>query len=375
MLHFDPDLPEVDDLLQLFLNDTPLMDVRAPVEFNEGAFPAANNIPLINDEERHVIGKTYKDLGQDEAIKLGVELVSGTTKSDRLAQWQQFTQAHPEGVLYCFRGGMRSKVTQQWLFEETGTRYPRVKGGYKVLRRFLIDQLEAISPKLKPVVIGGRTGVGKTKFLQSLTPNLDLEGLAWHRGSAFGSHATPQPTQIDFENRLSIEVLKLFHGGNPYFIAEDESRNVGHRHMPMSFFEPFSLAPIIVLDETEEHRINITHQEYIHEALAEFVELHGEEAGFEAWADSLSDSLFRIRKRLGGVKYEKINKELHDALQLHKTQNDTTAHRAWIKSLLIDYYDSMYEYQLSKKSDRIVFTGNRDDVLEKLKTIYKIHLI
>ena len=68
MLHFDPDLPEVDDLLQLFLNDTPLMDVRAPVEFNEGAFPAANNIPLINDEERHVIGKTYKDLGQDEAI-------------------------------------------------------------------------------------------------------------------------------------------------------------------------------------------------------------------------------------------------------------------------------------------------------------------
>jgi len=375
VLHFDPDLPEVDDLLQLFLNDTPLMDVRAPVEFNEGAFPAANNIPLINDEERHVIGKTFKDLGQDEAIKLGVELVSGTTKSDRLAQWQQFTQAHPEGVLYCFRGGMRSKVTQQWLFEETGVRYPRVKGGYKVLRRFLIDQLEAISPKVKPVVIGGRTGVGKTKFLQSLTPNLDLEGLAWHRGSAFGSHATPQPTQIEFENRLSIEVLKLFHGGNPYFVAEDESRNIGHRHMPMSFFEPFSMAPIIVLDETEKHRINITHQEYIHEALAEFVELHGDEAGFEAWAAALTDSLYRIRKRLGGVNYEKINKELHDALQLHKTQNDTTAHRAWIKSLLIDYYDSMYEYQLSKKSDRIVFTGNRDDVLEKLENSYKIHLI
>ena len=137
MLHFDTHLPEVDDPLQLFLNDTPLMDVRAPVEFNEGAFPTARNIPLINDEERHVIGKTYKDLGQDEAIKLGVELVSGTTKSDRLAQWQQFTKTHPEGVLYCFRGGMRSKVTQQWLFEETGVRYPRVKGGYKVLRRFI----------------------------------------------------------------------------------------------------------------------------------------------------------------------------------------------------------------------------------------------
>ncbi len=90
---------------------------------------------------------------------------------------------------------------------------------------------------------------------------------------------------------------------------------------------------------------------------------------------ALTDSLFRIRKRLGGVIYEKINKQLHDALMLHKTQNDTTAHRAWIKSLLIDYYDSMYEYQLSTKSDRIVFTGNRDDVLEKLENSYKIHLI
>ena len=375
MLHFDPDLPEVDDLLQLFLNDTPLMDVRAPIEFNEGAFPSAENIPLINDQERHVIGKTYKDLGQDEAIKLGIELVSGSTKSERLSQWQQFTQAHPKGVLYCFRGGMRSKVTQQWLFEETGVRYPRVKGGYKVLRRYLIDQLEAISPKVKPVVIGGRTGVGKTKFLQSLTPNLDLEGLAWHRGSAFGSHATPQPTQIEFENKLSIAVLKLFHGGNPYFIAEDESRNIGHRHMPMSFFEPFSLAPVLVLDESEDHRINITHQEYIIEALGEFVELHGEEAGFDAWAASLTDSLFRIRKRLGGVNYERVSKELQDALKLHKSHNDTSAHRAWIKSLLIDYYDSMYEYQLSKKADRVIFTGNRDDVLEKLYTDYKIFSI
>ena len=92
-------------------------------------------------------------------------------------------------------------------------------------------------------------------------------------------------------------------------------------------------------------------------------------------ATALTDSLFRIRKRLGGVNYEKINKVLQDALHLHKAQNDTTAHRSWIKSLLIDYYDAMYEYQLSKKSDRIVFTGNRDDVLEKLENSYKIHLI
>jgi tRNA 2-selenouridine synthase len=75
--------------------------------------------------------------------------------------WQNFIEHNPQGVLYCFRGGMRSKISQQWIYEQTGTIYPRVKGGYKAMRRFLIDELEVSAQQLKPVMLGGRTGIGK----------------------------------------------------------------------------------------------------------------------------------------------------------------------------------------------------------------------
>jgi len=371
-VELDPNLPETDELLSLFLNDTPLLDVRAPTEFREGAFPQAVNRPLIDDTERHEIGKTYKDQGQDAAIELGVRLVSGSAKASRIDSWKAFAEANPDGVLYCFRGGMRSRISQQWLRDTTGIVYPRVRGGYKALRRFLIDQLEENSPKVRPVVLGGRTGVGKTRLLHRLTPHLDLEDLAWHRGSAFGRHATPQPPQISFENALSIAVLKLLHNGNPWFATEDESRNIGARHMPMSFFEPLSRAPVVVLEATLEERIDVTLQEYVHDALQEYRDLLGEQAGFEAWAEYLDNSLGRIRKRLGGVKHLAIQQKLQHALQQQRTTGETSAHRAWIESLLVDYYDAMYNYQLEKKQDRVCFSGRSAEVQDFLQSEFHI---
>ena len=371
MLEIDPKLPETDDLLALFLNDTPLLDVRAPVEFAEGAFPQAVNRPLIDDEERHQVGKTYKDLGQEAAIELGLKLVSGEKRARRIAAWKDFAERHPEGVLYCFRGGLRSRTTQQWL-HEAGVEMPRVRGGYKAMRRFLIDQLEANARVMRPVVIGGRTGVGKTRFLKQRHPHLDLEGLAWHRGSAFGRHATPQPPQIGFENALSIALLKLVHGGNPHFVAEDESRNIGARHIPMTFFEHFSRAPLVVLEATLEERIEVTLQEYVHDALAEYRELHGEERGFELWAEYLRDSLDRIRRRLGGANHQRIRALLDQALAQHQAEGDTEPHRAWIAALLNDYYDAMYSYQLEQKQERICFSGDRAAVADFLAERFDI---
>lgn len=372
-MELDPDLPETDDLLSLFLNDTPLLDVRAPVEFDEGAFPQSVNHPLIDDRERHEIGKTYKDLGQDAAIELGLTLVSGDAKQARVAAWHEFAQTNPQGVLYCFRGGMRSKVSQQWLHEETGIAYPRVRGGYKALRRFLIDQLEQNSARIRPLVIGGRTGVGKTRLLQRLDRHLDLEKLAWHRGSAFGRHATPQPPQIAFENALSIAVLKFLYAGNPWFATEDESRNIGHRHLPMVFFEALSQAPVVVLETTIEQRVDVTLQEYVHDALEEYHDLLGEQQGFQAWAEYLENSLYRIRKRLGGTNHQAINRLLLEAIERHRESGDTELHRHWIEALLRDYYDAMYSYQLEKKQDRIVFSGNHASVCEYLHNEYAIH--
>ena len=162
------DIPQIEDYQRLFIEDVPMMDVRAPIEFEHGAFPHTENLPLMNDEDRHEIGIRYTEKGQDAAIELGHELVSGETRKQRIAAWASFTRQHPEGVLYCFRGGMRSKITQQWIYENTGVVYPRVKGGYKALRRYLLDTLDATTETIQPVILSGRTGTGKTVLLQQL---------------------------------------------------------------------------------------------------------------------------------------------------------------------------------------------------------------
>lgn len=354
------DLPEIDDYRQLFLDDVPLLDVRAPVEFAQGAFPGTENHPLIDDAERHEIGILYKELGQDAAVERGHELVTGDKKAARIAAWRRFAEQHPDGVLYCFRGGMRSKISQQWLAEAIGRPYPRVKGGYKALRRFLIDELEVSAREIDPLVIGGRTGVGKTIFLKQLDNAVDLEGLAWHRGSAFGRHATPQPGQIDFENRLSIDLLKHLAAGHRPLLFEDEGRNIGSLGIPPVLRDRLATAPLLLLEADIDTRVRYTREEYIDQALAEYQALHGEQAGFDVWAEYLLDSLDRIRKRLGGERHQALRRIMTEAIGQQRNNGDTSGHDAWIHSLLVDYYDPMYDYQIGNKRDRVVITGNAE---------------
>lgn len=207
---------------ELFLDDIPLMDVRAPVEYHKGAFPNTVNRPLMNDIERQKVGTSYKQHGQQAAIALGHELVCGALKAERLAAWKAFAEANPNGYLYCFRGGLRSQIVQQWLKQDAGIDYPRVIGGYKALRNFLFETTRAAVDECDFVLVGGLTGCGKTEVIAALDNSLDLEGHANHRGSSFGRRATPQPAQIDFENRLAIDILKKRHRGVGQFVLEDE---------------------------------------------------------------------------------------------------------------------------------------------------------
>jgi tRNA 2-selenouridine synthase len=360
-------LREIDDLKRLFLEDVPLLDVRAPVEFAEGAFPAAENHPLVDDDERHRIGITYKEEGQDEAIALGEALVRGEVRAARLERWRAFLAQHPDAVLYCFRGGMRSKISQRWLHEYLGIDCPRVRGGYKAMRRYLLDQIEQNSACCRPVVVGGRTGVGKTRFLLDCDAAIDLEGLAHHRGSAFGHHPEPQPTQIDFENAFSIALMKRVADGNRPFLVEDESRHVGSRHVPPGFFARMEQAPLVLLEAGFDERVEITRREYVDDALAEFRRARGEDRGFQAWSDYLRDAMKRIRRRLGGERHQRVSRLLEDALARHRRTGDIEAHREWIAVLLRDYYDGMYEYQLSRKQERVVFSGARDALAAYLR--------
>ncbi len=200
------------DYQALFLSETPLLDVRAPIEFAGGKFPGAINIPLMHDEERHQVGLRYKHKGQESAIVLGHELVHGDIKNARVAQWVAFAKAHPDGYLYCLRGGLRSSISQEWL-AEAGENYPRIIGGYKAMRAFLLESLERTVAKSSFLTIAGFTGCGKTLIIKELDAAIDLEKLAHHRGSSFGKHATAQPTQSTFDHSLAIALLRL-HGRN-----------------------------------------------------------------------------------------------------------------------------------------------------------------
>ena len=371
-MEFTPDLPEVTDYLTLFVNDTPLLDVRSPIEFADGTLPTAQNYPLLNNEERHAIGLTYKKSGKEAAIQLGLQLVTGDKKQTRVTQWQDFAKTHPQGVLYCFRGGLRSKISQQWLYENSGISYPRVAGGYKHLRLFLSEQLAKDAAIMRPVILAGATGVGKTELLKTVNPHINLEALAKHRGSAFGRYAQEQPTQGNFENALAHALIKIVHHGNPHYLVEDESSNIGARRIPSIYFQHLNQAPVVVLEVSLEERIALTLQEYVHNTLHEYQnQLNDKEQGFATWTHYLFNSLERIQKRLGGALYETIAMSMQKAIHHHRVSGSSKLHEDWIRLLLVNYYDRMYQYQLTQKSDRIVFTGSQKAVLDYLQTEYK----
>ncbi|MCP4009489.1 MAG: tRNA 2-selenouridine(34) synthase MnmH [Proteobacteria bacterium] len=362
------ELPEIDDFEALLCTDIPLLDVRAPVEFSQGAFPASYNAPLLDDAQRKQVGTCYKHEGHDAAVELGTRLISGAIKTARIARWKVFFSENTSGVLYCFRGGMRSKITQQWIFDETGVQIPRVKGGYKALRRYLIDQTESLAAQISPLILSGRTGSGKTHLLRQLKLAIDLEGLANHRGSSFGRQVSPQPTQINFENRVAIALLKLSRSGATHVVLEDESPNIGSVHIPHALYERMRQAPSVVLEATIERRIDITLKEYVVDMLPQYVDVLGsEEAGFAALSEYLRNSLMRVKRRLGGKGYTEILGLMDAALDDQAHSGSVDVHREWLRRMLTRYYDPMYDYQRDKRGRVVKKTGNFADVLGYLE--------
>lgn len=355
------------DYRGLFLADTPLMDVRAPVEFEKGAFAHSLNLPLMNDSEREQVGTCYKRHGQQAAIELGHRLVHGELKEARIEAWATFARQNPDGYLYCFRGGLRSQITQQWLKSEAGIDYPRVVGGYKALRHCLMDTTEQAVQACDFVLVGGLTGSGKTEVLACLGNALDLEGHANHRGSSFGKHATPQPGQIDFENRLAVDILKKRDRGIDSFVLEDEGRAIGSRAVPLSLYRRMQEAPLVWLMDGVEERVERILKDYVVDLCAEFLAVHGVEQGFDRFAERLCQSLASLVKRLGGERYQRLAKALDSALDEQARGGGVEGHRAWISGLLTEYYDPMYAYQREAKGARIEFAGGRDEVLAYLR--------
>jgi len=353
------------DYRAIFLENKPLIDVRSPGEFLKGAFPMACNIPLLIDQERAAVGSCYKHHGQKAAINLGNNLVSGTLREERLNAWMNFVRRHPDGCLYCFRGGLRSSITQQWL-SGSEINYPLVKGGYKAMRRFLIGFLDDALTNMEVVLVSGRTGVGKTRVLYNLEQGVDLEGLAKHRGSTFGSLLEPQPSQIDFENSLSIEVLKVSNHSKNLLFLEDEGKLIGRLSLPDSLRKSMAEAAMVFVEASFDERVETVLQDYIVELGQGYQKLYGLN-GANMHRDRLLEDLLRIRRRLGGERQKHLSKIMIAGFEEQRSEGCLTRHREWIGELLRTYYDPMYDYQLSLRKGRRLMSGSHSEVLDWAK--------
>lgn len=356
------------DYQKIFLSGVALMDTRAPVEFQNGSFPTATNLPLMLDDERAAVGTCYKQQGQQAAITLGHQLVSGDIKAQRVASWLDFTRRHPDGYLFCFRGGLRSQIVQQWL-HEAGVDYPRIQGGYKAMRQFLIQTTETAIYNHDLLVMGGMTGCGKTELLAELPNAVDLEAHANHRGSGFGRHATRQPTQIGFESRLAVDLLHKQQQNWRQLVVEDENQTIGRCALPPCLRDRMKAAPVIWLEAPADERLERVLKDYVIDLRGEFIQLLGDAEGQQAFAEHLLDSLSRISKRLGGLRYQQLLKKMQQALMHDDFTASLDDHRAWIHQLLQEYYDPMYQHQYRQKTDQICFTGDSKAIQD-----YLLHL-
>ncbi|RKT20808.1 tRNA 2-selenouridine synthase [Paraburkholderia sp. RAU2J] len=242
-----------------------IIDVRTPLEFAEDHIPGALNAPVLSNEERVLVGTTYKQVSAFEGTRIGAALVARniahhleTTFADRPRNWRP--------LIYCWRGGKRSgSVTT--LFNMIGWPARQLDGGYKSYRRFTLDTLETLPKTFSYIALVGPTGSGKTRLLAALNQagaqTLDLEALAAHRGSLLGAWAgVPQPSQKRFDTLL-VSALREFDPGRPVFV-EAESRRIGSVSLPLALLETFHQGACVEVLSSREDRAEFLLHDYAH---------------------------------------------------------------------------------------------------------------
>ncbi len=307
----------------------PLIDVRSPSEYYKGHLPNSINIPLFDNDERSLVGTIYKKEGRKKAVIEGLKFLE---KKMELLLDNLFTSIESYKTIpnkkneffiriYCSRGGMRSQSVA-WLLEKYKLNPITLNGGYKIYRKWVLD---SFTKKLKIIVIGGKTGTGKTRLLSLLEKykyqTIDLEGFACHRGSTFGGLGMKeQPSNEQFENKIA-EKLNSFKYSKNIFV-EAESANIGKCKIPHEFFNQMKHSRRIEILRSQSNRLD---------------ELIDTYSVFKK--EELQESVLRIKKRLGPqrtkIALESINNEKWDLV---------------CKSVL-DYYDKCYEFEKVGKTN------------------------
>ncbi|MDR2887295.1 MAG: tRNA 2-selenouridine(34) synthase MnmH [Bacteroidales bacterium] len=306
----------------------PVCDVRSPHEYDSGHIPGAVNIPLFTDTERKAVGIKYKHEGRMPAINEGLSL-AGPHLAGKLDAAHRLS-ADGRLLVYCWRGGMRSE-SMAWLFSLAGIRTCVLEGGYKAYRRHILAKL---AEQRKLIILGGLTGSGKTHILNYLKTqqqqSIDLEGLASHKGSAFGALGqAPQPTTEHFANILYREWAETLPSA-PLWL-EDESRNIGSVFMPEKLYGAMQNSPVIVLMMDMALRLPRLQQEY-----SAFPE------------NELAAAVQRIARRLGGS-------NVNEALKAIAAGNFARA-----IEITLTYYDRAYLYGLSRKPPQNIIYVHTD---------------
>jgi len=322
------------------------IDVRSPVEFSQGHIPGAVNIPLFADNERAEIGTIYKQVGKDQAFQLG-EKIALPKVDFILAQIKDLLPANL--IIYCWRGGKRSTEVCR-LVNEAGTPVMRIHGGYKGYRK---EIREVIESSRKLLILGGKTGSGKTAFLLGLQAKgmqvIDLEGLAHHKGSVFGHiNEAPQPSTEQFENNLYEELRKMNPG--EVLLLENESYVIGLVHLPPPLLLQMRAAPLLIIDVPMQARINRLVKEYTNTDRKELI-----------------DACHRIAKKLTQPKLQEVTALI---------ENDDFESAC---TILLNYYDHYYNRGLNNRKNQEIYylTLNGFDLdsdvsmlLGTIKTVY-----
>jgi len=295
----------------------PLFDVRTPAEFEKGHIPNAFNLALFSNEERAVVGTIYKKESPKQALLKGLELV-GPKLRHLIEAVEKKTDSKTVG-LHCWRGGKRSGSVG-WLLGMAGFDVKTIAGGYKAYRNFVLNQFSTLPLNL--LILGGKTGCGKTKILKSLAAQgaqiIDLEKLAHHKGSAFGfiGEATA-PTVEQFENNLFEALSKLDTSRRIW--VENESRRIGKVLIPDGFWQQMKAAPLVNIELPFDVRLAVSVENYSTKEKAD-----------------LEIAFHNIRKRLGGQNFQ-------TALAYLADDDLKSAGRIALK-----YYDKQYQYMLEK---------------------------
>ena len=299
------------------------IDVRSEGEFDHGHILHATNLPLFNNEERKIIGTAYKQQGKNDAILLGLDYVG-----KKMSEFVRFVQPKIIGnkvFVHCWRGGMRSG-SMAWLLNLFGYEVFVLKGGYKAYRHYV---LQLIGSKFKLIVIGGKTGSGKTDVLQALKvlgeQVIDLEALANHKGSAFGALGLPpQPSTEHFENLLAEEI-KHFDIHKRVWI-EDESKSVGRVFLDLNLWKNMCASPVFVIELPQQVRLQRLVRDY------------GEQQ-----MEGLEMAITNIKRRLGNEQWKNAIDALH-------AKDFAEAAR-----ITLYYYDKAYEKGLAMKETKEIF--------------------